>query len=566
LSLTIYCSANDIVGCGVDFSRNRAFYTKNGAFLGKNALSCPVFHRAASENVCLGHVFENIDGELYPMVGLRTPGEAIRANFGQQLFKYDIESYAHLQRNAVWSKIQSLPITWSPAALAFQATNEEADSIEASSARKNENETYEAMDRIIMDYLSHHGYAGTAEAFRLALVARSSASQSNAAALATSTNSMDVAVPSSESKQLAISSAADILARQRIATALLSGDVNYVLETMSDRYPDALAANGGWLLFRLRCRKFVELVLEAAAALKIARKVEAAEAAEAFIRGKGKAPSVPTPPLTVSMPIRHTPTHHVHPSHVFEEEDGDLHEDGNVMDVDEEDEDAADYRAVQQQLAQTPSSSPLPLSHFPTPTTTPAKNTQSTNTRMTIASPIAISRPLIPISTASSSPASTPPKYSPLSTSPAIVGNGASSKCNTNPQLPVPHNTTPNPEITPLFALPSAPQPRGLITAPPPPVSSAAQAALEHIFAYGRQLDADYGADERARVQALFHRTSSLVAYENPLEAGGDVSRLAGQEDREDLAVAVNEGILGKLVFSYNFFRPGEFSHRSPIF
>jgi hypothetical protein len=80
-------------------------------------------------------------------------------------------------------------------------------------------------------------------------------------------------------------------------------------------------------------------------------------------------------------------------------------------------------------------------------------------------------------------------------------------------------------------------------------MSSAAQAALEHIFAYGRQLDADYGADERAHVQMLFHRTSSLVAYENPLEAGGDVSRLAGQEAREELAVAVNEGILGQLAF-----------------
>jgi len=42
----------------------------------------------------------------------------------------------------------------------------------------------------------------------------------------------------------------------------------------------------------------------------------------------------------------------------------------------------------------------------------------------------------------------------------------------------------------------------------------------------------------------LFHRTSSLVAYENPLEAGGDVSRLAGQEAREELARDVNEGIL----------------------
>lgn len=50
-------------------------------------------------------------------------------------------------------------------------------------------------------------------------------------------------------------------------------------------------------------------------------------------------------------------------------------------------------------------------------------------------------------------------------------------------------------------------------------------------------------------MQMLFHRTSALVAYENPLEAGGDVSRLAGQEAREELAIAVNEGILGTFFF-----------------
>jgi hypothetical protein len=114
LALTVHCSANDIVGCGVDFSHNRTFYTKNGAFLGKNALSCPVFHRTASENVCLGHVFENIDGE-HPIVSLWTPGEAIRANFSQQLFKFDIESYAHLQQNAVWfnhCRLPGLPPRW----------------------------------------------------------------------------------------------------------------------------------------------------------------------------------------------------------------------------------------------------------------------------------------------------------------------------------------------------------------------------------------------------------------------------------------------------------------------
>lgn len=35
LTFPRFTVAGDIIGCGVDFSQNRAFYTKNGAFLGK---------------------------------------------------------------------------------------------------------------------------------------------------------------------------------------------------------------------------------------------------------------------------------------------------------------------------------------------------------------------------------------------------------------------------------------------------------------------------------------------------------------------------------------------------
>lgn len=494
----------------------------------------------------LGHVFESIDVEVYPMVGLCTAGEAIRANFGHQPFRYDIESHVHLQRNTTWLKIQSTPMTWSPSELTFQPLDTATSGVEEEGTKARETDTREAMEKIVMDYLSHHGYAQAAEAFRLSIAARSS----NTAALASSTNS------SSDSKVLALSSSADILSRQRITTALLSGDIDYVLETMSDRYPEALAADGGWLLFRLRCRKFVELVLEAAAALKIARKVEVAEAAS---RDKGKGPSVVTPPPTASLPIRKALAH-TRPSYVFEEEeedDDDDREDSNAMDIDENDEeDAADHRAVQEHLLQTPSSSPIPSSHFSSPR------------RVEKTAPMAIFRPLIPISTASSSPDSTPPNASPIAVAPLSIlspisdvgSNGSSNRAASNGATGVALTTSTlssnlatnaPPKVTsaPLFAeIPSPPKPRGLITAPPR--SSSAQAALEHIFAYGRQLDADYGADERAHVQMLFHRTSSLVAYENPLEAGGDVSRLAGQEAREELAVAVNEGILGTFASS----------------
>lgn len=37
ISFSHFLLAGDTIGCGVDFSQNRAFYTKNGVFLGKSS-------------------------------------------------------------------------------------------------------------------------------------------------------------------------------------------------------------------------------------------------------------------------------------------------------------------------------------------------------------------------------------------------------------------------------------------------------------------------------------------------------------------------------------------------
>lgn len=39
-----------------------------------------------------GYAFCSLQGTLYPTVGLRTPNEAVRANFGAEPFAFDIES------------------------------------------------------------------------------------------------------------------------------------------------------------------------------------------------------------------------------------------------------------------------------------------------------------------------------------------------------------------------------------------------------------------------------------------------------------------------------------------
>ncbi|KAF9506995.1 hypothetical protein BS47DRAFT_1304544 [Hydnum rufescens UP504] len=392
-------STGDTIGCGVDFTLKRAFYTKNGAFQ--------------------GYVFEDVDGELYPMVGLRTQGETIKANFGHAPFKFDIESHVHQRRNATWAKIQSTPITWAPSSRSFGILRERDTSMTNSStsgppsalAIASINDVSNVMDQIVLDYLHHHGYAGAGKALRKAMESKSALGLSSVG-LPTGSGSTSASSTSTEES--------DTISRQHIMSAIVSGDIDFALSETRSKYPAAIDAKGGWMLFRLRCRKFVELVLEAAAALKIARKIEAAGASS--VQRTIGAPSA-YPSFETGM----HPDSLVHGTVSEEQEDVDVDvdADADAMEVDER----------------------------------PAQGQTHTSS------------------------------------------------------APTPSPTT-------------------------------AQIALEHAFQYGRLLNADYEHDERPHVQYLFRRTFSLVAYESPLEVGGDVSRLAGQGAREELATELNEAIL----------------------
>lgn len=47
---------------------------------------------------------------LYPTVGLQTPGEIVDANFGQQPFVFDIEDYMREWRAKIQGTIKRFPI------------------------------------------------------------------------------------------------------------------------------------------------------------------------------------------------------------------------------------------------------------------------------------------------------------------------------------------------------------------------------------------------------------------------------------------------------------------------
>ncbi|XP_005096797.1 ran-binding protein 9 [Aplysia californica] len=178
-------TSGDTIGCCVNLIDNTCFYTKNG--------------------INLGIAFTDLPANLYPTVGLQTPGEVVEANFGQAPFVFDIEDYMKEWRVKTKLTIERFPV----------------------SDRRGEFQT--ALNRIVSTYLVHHGYCSAAEAF------------------CQSTN------------QPVVENIESIRNRQRIQKLVLAGRMGEAIESTQSLYPKLLEAKPD-LLFMLKCRQFVEMV------------------------------------------------------------------------------------------------------------------------------------------------------------------------------------------------------------------------------------------------------------------------------------------------------------------
>lgn len=196
-------TTGDVIGCGVNFMTACAFFTKNG--------------------VCQGNAFRDLkDVNLYPSVGMKRPQAHLSVNFGQKPFVFDIDGMMKHEKLSISNEINASDV---------------------SKLHPNLDENA-LLKELVAQFLAHDGYVETAKAFAEEVQAEVGTLKSG---------------PTDYFDNFDVEEDIDAVNRQQIRAAILDGDIDMALKRTNAFYPLVLQENPR-TYFRLRCRKFVEML------------------------------------------------------------------------------------------------------------------------------------------------------------------------------------------------------------------------------------------------------------------------------------------------------------------
>lgn len=210
----------DIIGCGINFWTGCAFFTRNG--------------------VDLGIAFRELKTvRPFPSVGMKKhPGAWVGANFGQKPFIFDIDGMMAREHMKVAEEINATEVKFLHPPL-------DEDLL---------------LQELVAHFLAHDGYVETAKAFASEVKAESVAlQQKQSASLKEVEADDDFDAINRQSKCVLIPFMAVTDPVVGIRAAILEGDIDKALKITNKHYRGVLEENP-LILFRLKCRKFVELI------------------------------------------------------------------------------------------------------------------------------------------------------------------------------------------------------------------------------------------------------------------------------------------------------------------